>query len=682
MEAKRKNGDYVGAFPIYGYIKTGYQHKKLQIDPFAANVVKEIFRKRLEGYSALHIAEELNQMGVLSPMAYKKAEGQPYGKGGYGDQKDCKWSATTVLPNCWNNYTTGTYSGYAGYPFMYNYSTHSLSGNNSLYFSSYKTSATTYGGDEYVMLPPIDTVLHPMNTLQLEFSARKRAVNVNDQTSSYYQFILYVGVWADDSTFTPVDTIEIGSLEDIDYRNYIVPFNNFTGPGNRIALMAPAPVQASTTGSSYGVYYYNAGHVDDIMVSVIPSCPKPFAVTAYNALPYSVTADWTPMGSETSWEVVVVPAGTDPDNGVAVTATEHPFVYTGLTPSTDYELYVRADCGGGDYSPWSKEQEFTTKCAPTTVPYVENFDSYGTSTSTSTTTPGAFPTCWSALNTNTSPYPYINSNYHSSGVGGLYFYSTSSTYSYAASQPIDVSQYAAGSLALKFKIMKTSDSYGRLTVGVTTNPNYVDSMVVLKEYYPTDYESINTWYPQLLVVPGHYDAPLYIVFYVPEGGTRYALVDDVLLDEAPACPEASQLAVDNVTGSSALLTWTAAPYGATGYAVEYSELGQNSWSAPVTVTDNYCLLSGLNPETQYEVRLYTVCATGNSTMLTASFRTGCLSGLSDVTVGTGTSTTYYVPTYATTGTTAKYTLTQELWLASELGGMAGDINAIDTAITQ
>ena len=585
-------------------------------------------------------------------------------------------SATAVLPNCWNNQTTGNYNNYAGYPFMYNYSTHSLSGNNSLYFSSYKTSATMYGGDEYVILPPIDTVLHPMNTLQLEFSARKRAVNTSNQTSSYYQFILYVGVWANDSTFTPVDTIEIGSLEDIDYRSYIIPFNNFVGPGNRIALMAPAPLQTSVTGSSYGTYYYNAGHVDDIMVSVIPSCPKPFAVEAYNALPYSVTADWTPMGSETNWEVVVVPAGTDPDNGVAMPTTEHPFTYTGLTPATDYELYVRADCGGGDYSPWSKEQEFTTKCAPTTIPYVENFDSYGASTSTSTTTPGPFPTCWTALNTNTTPYPYINSNYRSSGVGGLYFYSTTAAYSYAASQPIDVSQYAAGSLALQFNIMKTSANYGRLTVGVTTNPNYIDSIVVLKEYYPTDYENINTWYPQLLVVPGHYDAPLYIVFYLPEGGTRYAIVDDVLLDVAPDCPEASLLAVDNVTGSSALLTWTAAPCGATGYSVEYSELGQNSWSAPITVTDNHCLLSGLNPETQYEVRLYTECATGASTALTASFRTGCLSGLSDVTVGTGTSTTNYVPTYATTGTTAKYSLTQELWLASELGGVAGDINAI------
>ena len=584
-------------------------------------------------------------------------------------------SATTVLPNCWNNHTTGTYSGYAGYPYMYNSSSYSLSGNNALYFSSYKTTSTVYGGDEYVILPPIDTVLHPMNTLELEFSARKHAANTSDQYSYYYQFTLYVGVWANDSTFTPVDTIEISSLDDIDYRSYIVPFSNFTGHGNRIALMAPTPLQATSTGSSYGTYYYNAGHVDDIMVSVIPSCPKPFAMTAYNEKPYSVTADWTPMGDETEWEVVAVPAGTDPDNGNPMPAFEHPFTYTGLNPSTDYDVYVRANCGS-EYSPWSKKQTITTKCAPTTVPYVENFDTHGTSTSTSSSTPGAFPACWTALNDNAAPYPFINSNYHASGVGALYFYSTSTTYSYAASQAIDVSQYAAGTLALRFNILKTSENYGRLRVGITTNPNYPDSMVILKDFYPTDYESVNTWYPQMLVIPEYYDAPIYLAFYLPAGGTRYAVLDDVELDLAPDCPEASMLSVSQVTGSTALVTWNSAPYNALDYAVQYSEQGMDNWSTPIATTGDHLMLTGLNPETFYEVRLYTECASGNSDMLTATFRTGCLSGVSDVTIGTGTSTTYYVPTYASTSATSGYSLCQQLWEPSELGPIPGNISSI------
>ena len=108
LEAKRKNGDFVGAFPIYGYIKTGEKHKRLEIDPFAASVVKEIFRMRLNGASAFYIAESLNKMGVLSPMAYKKEQGQPYARGGYGDQEGCKWSATTVIRILQDETYTGT----------------------------------------------------------------------------------------------------------------------------------------------------------------------------------------------------------------------------------------------------------------------------------------------------------------------------------------------------------------------------------------------------------------------------------------------------------------------------------------------------------------------------------------------------------------------------------------------
>lgn len=55
---KRRSGDFVGAFTIYGYVKTGDKHKSLEVDEYAAGVVRDIFRKRLEGFSASHIADD------------------------------------------------------------------------------------------------------------------------------------------------------------------------------------------------------------------------------------------------------------------------------------------------------------------------------------------------------------------------------------------------------------------------------------------------------------------------------------------------------------------------------------------------------------------------------------------------------------------------------------------------
>ncbi len=108
LDIKRRTGDFVGAFTVYGYLKTGDKHKSLIVDPFAANVVRDIFRKRLDGYSAAHIAEELNKAGIQSPLEYKRSMGIPYAKNGYADKDNCKWSATTVIRILSDEIYTGT----------------------------------------------------------------------------------------------------------------------------------------------------------------------------------------------------------------------------------------------------------------------------------------------------------------------------------------------------------------------------------------------------------------------------------------------------------------------------------------------------------------------------------------------------------------------------------------------
>lgn len=65
LDVKRRNGDFVGAFPIYGYLKSSESKNKLEPDPYASRVVRDIFRMRLEGSSASRIAAELNRLCVF-----------------------------------------------------------------------------------------------------------------------------------------------------------------------------------------------------------------------------------------------------------------------------------------------------------------------------------------------------------------------------------------------------------------------------------------------------------------------------------------------------------------------------------------------------------------------------------------------------------------------------------------
>lgn len=97
LAVKRKNGDYVGACPVYGYRKSEGNRNQLVVDEYAARVVRGIFRAKIDGRSAKRIADELNALGVLSPLAYKISRGLPHPKGGFADRPDAKWSATTVI---------------------------------------------------------------------------------------------------------------------------------------------------------------------------------------------------------------------------------------------------------------------------------------------------------------------------------------------------------------------------------------------------------------------------------------------------------------------------------------------------------------------------------------------------------------------------------------------------------
>ncbi len=75
LEVKRKQGDYTGNFVSYGYKKRDDNHNKIEIDEYAAMIVKEIFDRKIQGMNQQKIADYLNDHGILSPMEYKMSKG-------------------------------------------------------------------------------------------------------------------------------------------------------------------------------------------------------------------------------------------------------------------------------------------------------------------------------------------------------------------------------------------------------------------------------------------------------------------------------------------------------------------------------------------------------------------------------------------------------------------------------
>jgi len=75
FDLKRREGKYIGGFPIYGYRKDPADKNHIIPDPEAAEVVRQIYQWSLEGHGRQNIAYLLNQRGIPNPTRYKAERG-------------------------------------------------------------------------------------------------------------------------------------------------------------------------------------------------------------------------------------------------------------------------------------------------------------------------------------------------------------------------------------------------------------------------------------------------------------------------------------------------------------------------------------------------------------------------------------------------------------------------------
>ncbi|WP_293875574.1 CUB domain-containing protein [Flavobacterium sp.] len=110
-----------------------------------------------------------------------------------------------------------------------------------------------------------------------------------------------------------------------------------------------------------------AGWTANITCGPPPACNVPSALTSSNVRHNSVVLNWIqPANADASvasaWQVLALPCGspapTATATGIVDVTTSPPFQLTPLTPSTCYDIYVRANCGSST-SAWV--------CTPATV---------------------------------------------------------------------------------------------------------------------------------------------------------------------------------------------------------------------------------------------------------------------------------------------------------------------------
>ena len=102
FNAKRKKGEFIGAFAPYGYMKDPGDKHYLIVDNEAAPIVKDIFHWFVyDGMSKNGIVRKLISMDIPCPAAYKRQHGMKYCNPAIVDNKPL-WSArsiTAILTN-------------------------------------------------------------------------------------------------------------------------------------------------------------------------------------------------------------------------------------------------------------------------------------------------------------------------------------------------------------------------------------------------------------------------------------------------------------------------------------------------------------------------------------------------------------------------------------------------------
>src|SRR5690554_5741704 len=189
------------------------------------------------------------------------------------------------------------------------------------------------------------------------------AGNTYDWSTTSNYIYQHVKIWVDingdqvfDEATEEIDYAQSGSVLTLTEGEISIPA--IFPPGTyrmRIATRyGSAPIPCNTDG-------YGEAH--DYTVQILPpsNCPTPTALTAGNITDSSIELGWTENGTATAWDIEYgvspyTPTGTPTVSGVS----SNPYTLGGLAPLTAYEVYVRANCGGGDESNWFGPVAFTT----------------------------------------------------------------------------------------------------------------------------------------------------------------------------------------------------------------------------------------------------------------------------------------------------------------------------------
>jgi len=538
-------------------------------------------------------------------------------------------------------------------------------GSGSAFYESYYS----YNSNEWLVSPMLSLSGNQM----LSFYASGYYYESYYGSSSYDD---YISVWISDE-----DATLMAPASDTSALPGFTKIASFTTPGGWFLYEVPL---TGYTGNRYIAFvrdttatgYYLM--LDDVTVDDAAACLRPTELGTDSVGTNFANLTWN---SDANDFIVYYRTAGAADFQTAENVTldaDTLYTLTGLTPGNAYEWYVAAICGDDTLASnlSTPMGHFVTECAPVTpleLPLTWDFENnlHGG------TEYYPLPTCWSRIDP-AYPYVYESFNYYDYSYDHVLACGNGFDYTapvYDGNPKIVVlpeldNTVNISNLQLNFwantDYNNSAQTYPTFVeVGVMTDPNDASTFTpvdtasgittVSNEFMVTlDGYAGNAHYVALRLHPGkYYDE--YDNNYV----NNALFIVNISLSLIPSCPRPEAVAVTDITSGSATLTWSSEE---NEFMVYYRVHGTSAYTAIADgpVSDTTYTLTNLQPNTNYDVYVASVCSDGTETpSIGTSFTTHC-TALDSVPVfydfeTNNTGTSYYqLPICWTRGNQSEY----------------------------
>jgi hypothetical protein len=362
------------------------------------------------------------------------------------------------------------------------------------------------------------------------------------------------------------------------------------------------------------------------------TCLPPISLVASALTTTSATVSWTesaaPPASGYIYELRTSGAAGSGATGLITSGTTLAGItsanFSSLTPATIYTMYIRSDCGSGDFSSWTNVS-FTTLCNPvTTLPWAEGFESL------TTVGAGLVPVCmktqlvtgtnWTSANT-----AVRNSLGARTGTNYVWSNWSSDTWLYTpgfnltAGTAYDFSFYYRHTDAVNGLTITTTVGDAAVAANMTTTLGTITN--------PTNTTYLQAKYTFVAPSTGEFYFGIHSV--APTTTPWYFEVDDMMLEVAPTCGEPTSIAISGITNGGASVNWNAP---AAGSPVDYQIYYSTTNTAPTAATpailtgqSSPATLSGLTANTTYYIWVRSNCGGSDISAWASggSFTTAC-----------------------------------------------------------